>query len=331
MIFKNFDYIIDVRSPREFEESHIPNAINLPIFNNDEFTYIGKLYKNSPKNANIEGAKIACINIANIIENNKYMIDFKNKILVYCARGGNRSLALYQVLKSIKIQVERFEGGYKKYRQYITNYLQSKINKNFLTLCGNTGCGKSEIIQACNSWSINLEVLCKHYGSVFGAMYNKQPSIKMFQNNLVNEIENKNTDLLLIENESKKLGDIVIPSKLYEAYKNGFKVLIEASLENRIKRITKIYSNISDTYFKAGIKRIAPYISSSIKNEIIKAWDRGDKVYVAELLLIKYYDKVYRQEKTSLTINADCIKHASELICEIRNENIKKLKKGLYI
>lgn len=325
MIDKKFNYIIDVRSPREFEDSHIPLAINLPIFNNDEFDNIGKLYKENPSNANIEGAKIACKNIASIIENNKQILEHKNKILIYCARGGNRSLALYQVLKSIKMQVERLEGGYKEYRKYITNYLQDDIDKKFLTLCGNTGCGKSEIIKECNSWSIDLEFISKHCGSVFGFILGKQPSMKMFQNQLVEELETKNDKLILIENESKKLGNIIIPSKLYNAYKNGFKILVITNLENRIKRILNMYENIKDIDFRNSLEKITPYIEKNIKNSILKAWEKGDKHIVTEILLIKYYDKVYKQEKTNLTIKADSIKQAINCIYEIKNDLLKKV------
>ena len=40
------DMIIDVRSPSEFENDHIPGAINMPVLNDDERAEVGKMYKN---------------------------------------------------------------------------------------------------------------------------------------------------------------------------------------------------------------------------------------------------------------------------------------------
>ena len=42
---QGFDTIIDVRSPAEFSEDHIPGAINLPVLDNDERARVGTIYK----------------------------------------------------------------------------------------------------------------------------------------------------------------------------------------------------------------------------------------------------------------------------------------------
>ena len=41
------DEIIDVRSPSEFADDHIPGAINLPVFSDEERAHIGTIYKQS--------------------------------------------------------------------------------------------------------------------------------------------------------------------------------------------------------------------------------------------------------------------------------------------
>ena len=40
-----FDTIIDVRSPAEFADDHIPGAINLPVLNDQQRAEIGTIYK----------------------------------------------------------------------------------------------------------------------------------------------------------------------------------------------------------------------------------------------------------------------------------------------
>ena len=60
-----FDEIIDVRSPAEFAEDHIPGAINCPVLSNEERAQIGTLYTQvSPFEAKRLGAAMVSANLA---------------------------------------------------------------------------------------------------------------------------------------------------------------------------------------------------------------------------------------------------------------------------
>ena len=314
------DYIIDVRSPREFENSHIPNALNLPIFSNSEYEKIGTMYKDSPLEASFYASILACKNVASIIESNRGLFNHKNKFLIYCARGGKRSFALYSVLDSIKLRVERLSGGYKAYRNEVVSMLSSKINQKFLTLCGNTGCGKSELIRMHSSWSIDLEGLAKHYGSAFGGILGKQPSFKMFQNLLYEELRAKRSDVLLIESESKKLGELIIPSPLYSAYQESKKILIKASFDVRIERVMRMYKNINEIQFLSSLLKIKNYIGQKLYKEILKNWENRNLEEIASILL-KYYDRVYKKINCDYEIDASNLENAYFEIDSIR-ENL---------
>lgn len=319
-----FDIIIDVRSPSEFRESHIPNALNLPVFSDEEFREVGTIYKVNPLDATFKGASIACKNISNLLLEHRDVLNHKFKILLYCARGGNRSLSLYAVLNAMRLRVERLNGGYKAYRRYVVDNMPRVANRQFLTLCGNTGCGKSELISMASSWSIDLERLCNHYGSAFGFLSGIQPSEKMFENNLFSEFFNKTSDILLIENESKKLGKLVLPSALYHAYQNAPKILVESCVQNRINRIVRLYKDISKEDFSSAMAKISPYIKKDIKQEIIDAFDRGDLNRVAEILLLKYYDKVYKKIECEYRVNSDDLERAYKELENIRDEIRRK-------
>ena len=87
-----FDTVIDVRSPAEFAEDHVPGAINLPVLNNEERARVGTLYKQvSPFDARKLGGALVFRNAATHIEGALSHHDGSWRPLVYCWRGGQRS------------------------------------------------------------------------------------------------------------------------------------------------------------------------------------------------------------------------------------------------
>lgn len=305
-----FDYIIDVRSPREFGESHIPTALNLPVLDDIEYERVGSLYKRDRLEANFVGVELICRNISRILEENRAIFRHSKTFLIYCARGGNRSFSLCQILSALGLRVERIMGGYKAYRNEVLRTLDMPPKQHFLTLCGNTGCGKSEIVKMAESWSVDLEALCGHFGSAFGFMAGAQPSVKMLQNSLVYELNRKDSPILLIENESKQLGKLTIPTALFNAYKAAPKVLITASLEKRVVRIVALYERIKASDFHAAMAKIAPYISRNTRLAALEAFKKRDLPRVAELLLTQYYDKVYRKVACEFAVHSDDLEKA---------------------
>ena len=94
-----FDEVIDVRSPAEFAEDHVPGAINCPVLDDAERAAIGTLYKQvSPFDAKKRGAALVAKNIARHIEEQFIGHGRDWRPLVYCWRGGKRSGALAHIL-----------------------------------------------------------------------------------------------------------------------------------------------------------------------------------------------------------------------------------------
>src|SRR2546421_2084134 len=108
----DFDEVIDVRSEGEFEEDHIPGALNCPVLDDSERALVGTIYKQTSSfDAKKIGAALVSANIARHLRERFHDRPREWRPLVYCWRGGGRSDAFAHVLAQIGWRVGRLEGG----------------------------------------------------------------------------------------------------------------------------------------------------------------------------------------------------------------------------
>jgi tRNA 2-selenouridine synthase len=320
--FDTYDLIIDARSPHEYGESHIPLAQNFYALNDEEHHEIGTIYKQiSPFEARVKGASYVCLNAARHIHDIYPAFTPNSKIAIYCARGGMRSSSLGTILSNIGYRIDRVTGGYKAYRTFVTNYLENLPSVNFITLSGNTGCGKSDLLRELEN-VIDLEKMANHYGSVFGDVNGTQPTQKEFQNRLTHALlALKPEQKAFVEAESKRIGKIMLPAPLYKQMESGFRIEITAPLEQRVERIMRMYDRMDGPFFMERMERISPYISREDKASSIAAFENGDLARVSEILLTQYYDKVYKVTiKPDITIHNDDPLKTLEILRGIQDE-----------
>lgn len=303
-----FNLLIDARSPKEFYESHIPDAQNFYALSNEEHQEVGTYYKQiSRSDAKILGARYICQNVAHHLEEISKSYKIGSKIGIYCARGGLRSSSIAIILSHIGYQVFRLKDGYKSYRLHVLSYLENLPHHRFILLGGNTGCGKSELLQTLKP-SIDLEKLANHLGSSFGSIKGAQPSQKAFENSLCEILHTIDPhSYIFIEAESKRMGTCTIPSLLHVRMSQGYRVEITAPLLQRVERILKDYDVITPAFFYRSMQMIAPYIKKSVKEEAMCAYENHHLSEVAKILLVEYYDIVYKKpHHVDLTLdNAD--------------------------
>lgn len=317
-----YDLIIDARSPHEYNESHIPFAKNFYALNDEEHHEIGTIYKQiSPFEARVKGASYVCLNAARHIHDIYPAFTPNSRIAIYCARGGMRSSSLGTIFSNIGYRIDRVIGGYKSYRMFVTDYLENLPSVNFITLAGNTGCGKSDLLNKLDN-VIDLEKMANHYGSVFGDVNGAQPSQKEFQNRLIHALLALQSEKsAFVEAESKRIGKIMLPSPLYKQMESGFRVEITAPLEQRVERIMRMYDAMDETFFLERMERISPYISREDKASSIAAFENGDLARVSEILLTQYYDKVYKVTiKPDMSIHNDDPSKTLEILRGIQDE-----------
>ncbi len=312
-----FDLLIDARSPREFSESHIPNAQNFYALSNEEHHEVGTIYKQISRNdAKVLGASYICTNASLHVKTIYKEYKIGSRIGIYCAKGGLRSSSLALILSSIGYQVFKLGSGYKSYRTYVLNYLETFSHQRFIVLGGNTGCGKTELLAHLHP-SIDLEGLANHMGSSFGSVKGVQPSQKSFENNLcdiLHTIDSK--EAIFIEGESKRMGNITMPSFLHVKMQQALRVEITAPLDERIVRILKDYQTLDSHLFQTAMEKITPYISRLFKDKAIDAFFKNDLHSVASILLTEYYDKVYKKP--------------SHIFCTINHTSLESTLSHLY-
>ena len=297
-----FDKIIDVRSENEFKEDSIPTSINYPVLNNNERDIVGKLYSNNIFESRKLGAQIISKNISKFLK----LSNFKrtDKILLYCWRGGMRSLSMYLVMKSIGYNVQILNKGYKSFRAYIRDFFENHVTKfRFNILGGLTGSGKTFFLNLLSEKYnvLNLEKISKHKGSALGDIPNaKQPSQKKFETHIWYEIQKLNINKKIwVESESNKIGKLSIPNKIFSNMLNGKILNLDINIKDRAKYITKDYK-----YFVENpepvlkkIKILKKFLTN--KNFLILEKDLKTKNYLSftENLLKFHYDKVYKKRK----------------------------------
>ncbi|MEO1765898.1 tRNA 2-selenouridine(34) synthase MnmH [Thiobacter aerophilum] len=244
-----FDEIIDVRTPTEFREDHIPGAVNLPVLYDEERARVGTLYKQvSPFEARKVGAALISRNIAHHIEHHLMDRPRDWRPLVYCWRGGKRSGALSHILSEIGWKVSRLEGGYKAYRRRVIEELATLPARfHFHIVCGPTGSGKSRLLAALarrGAQVLDLEALAAHRGSVLGSLPDApQPSQKWFESQVWHALGHFDPARpVFVEGESKKIGNLRVPEALIQRmWTTGLCIRLHVDAQQRVALLKEEY------------------------------------------------------------------------------------------
>lgn len=177
--------IIDLRSPGEFEDDHLPGAVNLPLFNDVERALIGTLYKKvSPDRAFDEGREVVVKRIGELFQEIARIgewempeVDLQQRVreitsvgiealtetlrpakmselperpvILHCWRGGMRSLSVVALLRFCGFdRAIGIVGGYKGYRKEVADEIAAWEAPPAYVIRGYTGAGKTLVLRA---------------------------------------------------------------------------------------------------------------------------------------------------------------------------------------
>jgi len=297
----DFDDIIDVRSPSEFAEDHIPGAINLPVLSDAERAVVGTIYVQEDRfKARKVGAALVARNAADHIETAFGAKNGAWRPLVHCWRGGQRSGSFASILAQIGWRVELLEGGYKAYRRLVSNALYKEpIEHRLILLDGNTGTAKTDILKLLDRagvQTLDLEGMAGHRGSLFGALPDGQPSQKFFEGRLAMALTKLDPSLpVIVEAESNKIGDILLPTSFWKAMNAAPRITIKAPLSARSVYLTHSYSDLLENTTLL-IERITKLQFGHSTDQIAQWLQRvetRDYEALAASLMERHYDPRY--------------------------------------
>jgi len=289
--------LFDVRTPSEYQKGHIPTAVNLPIFSDEERAVVGTIYKQkNPQEALLKGLELVGPKLRSIIEQVKSHTE-TTAVSVHCWRGGKRSGSIAWLLGMAGYQVTSLQGGYKAYRTQVLENLTNPLPQ-LIVLGGKTGCGKTKILKALAEQGeqiIDLEGLANHKGSAFGDIgQSEQPSTEQFENNLYEHIRGLDKNKRIwIENESKGIGKIFLPNPFWAQMKAAPLVNIELPDKERLAFLIKEYTVGDIAALKTGFHKIKKRLGGKRYQEAIDLLEQKE-VAAAARIALQYYDKSYQ-------------------------------------
>jgi len=288
--------VLDVRTPAEFEQGHIPQAINLPLFSNDERKEIGILYKKKGRDIAIKrGLELIGPKMRDLVETAEKKAPQRNA-LVHCWRGGMRSESLAWLLRFSGFNVSVLEGGYKRFRNWSIQTLT--MLRPVIVLGGMTGSGKTYILKelaGLGEQVIDLEGLANHKGSAFGSLgEDEQPTNEQYENTLAMHWSGLDPERpVWLEDESSRIGRIILPEKIYELIRQAPVIKVEVDYQRRIEHLVNEYSVYPKEQLASCVKKIERRLGGLRTRQALEAIENDEFEKVADLTL-HYYDKTYR-------------------------------------
>lgn len=296
-----FDDLIDARSPAEYAEDHLPGAISLPVLDNDERARVGTMYvRQSSFGARRIGAAQVLRNVADHLDGPLADRPGGWRPLVYCWRGGQRSGTFGWLMREIGWPAQTLAGGYRSYRRLVVRAMyDTPLPHRLVVLSGMTCTAKTVLLHklaAAGMQVLDLEGIGRHRGSIFGAMAEAQPSQRAFEGEIALRLARFDpARVVVVEAESSKVGNLIVPPVLWAAMCAAPRVEIVAPLAARAAHFPQAYPDLV-----ADPARFAALVGQLRRlhgRAQVERWQAmiaaGDMTGIAAELMTTHYDPRY--------------------------------------
>lgn len=306
------DTVIDVRAPSEYDEDHLPGAINLPVLSDAERAKVGAIYaQQSPFRARKIGAALVAANAARHLQGPLADMPGDWQPLVYCWRGGQRSGSFATILDQVGWRVRLLDGGYRSYRrQVVARLYDTELPHRLRLIDGGTGTGKTALLhhlRAAGAQVIDLEGLAEHRGSLFGSL-GPQPTQKMFETRLAEALNTLDPDRLTwVEAESSKVGDRIVPPAVWAAMGRAPRIEVSAPLPARSNFLVSAYADLLNhpSALAGRIDQLRPFHASDTVAQWHSLARNGAWRALAQALIAEHYDPRYAKSQARADMRPD--------------------------
>ena len=300
-----FDAVIDVRSPAEFAEDHLPGAVNMPVLSDAERARVGTIYtQESPFVARKIGAALVARNAAAHIEASLMEMGGGWRPLVYCWRGGQRSGSFATILQQIGWRVAVLDGGYRAYRRQVVAALYDRpLPHRMIRLDGNTGSAKTAILTELGALGVqvlDLEGLAAHRGSILGETGAPQPAQKGFESALAQALHGlEPSKVTIIEAESSRIGNLRVPPALWAVMCDAPRLVLSVPVAARAAYLAENYADWGMDVARLEVR--LDHLRGLVGHEEVDQWialaRAGDLRALSEALIVRHYDPAYARAR----------------------------------
>ncbi len=290
--------ILDVRSPGEYTQGHLPEAISFPLFSDEERAQVGTCYKQAGQETAVElGLELVAPKMLDLVKKAKVLAP-ERQVRVHCWRGGMRSGSIGWLLETSGLDVKLLNGGYKAFRRWVRTTLATP--QPLIIVGGMTGTGKTDILHTLRDLGeqvLDLEGLANHRGSSYGAlMLPPQPSTEQFENLIAAQWAAFDRHRpVWVEAESSRVGTCRVPDEIMAQMDVAHTLEVVRSEPERLKILVDVYGQANTDELIAATERLRKRLGGLRTQEAVDHIKSG-KLAAAAAIILTYYDRAYRYD-----------------------------------
>jgi tRNA 2-selenouridine synthase len=287
--------LVDVRSPAEYAHAHIPGAVSIPLFTDEERARVGTAYVQQGKDAAVRlGLELVGPRLTWYVDTARAAAG-ERPLLVYCWRGGMRSASLAWLFETAGFDVTTVVGGYRAYRRLV--HASFVAPWQLVIVGGRTGSAKTAVLHALAARGeqvLDLEAITNHKGSAFGAlMEDPQPSSEQASNDMHAVLRTFDpARVVFVEDESRSVGRVFLPEEFFAAMQRAPIIVLDVPFEQRVDHLVSVYGEAPAEGLIESFTRIRTKLGGERWAAAVGHVQRGELADATRIGL-EYYDKTY--------------------------------------